>query len=62
MDEKKKPTMIKFSEMKENPSAEYGLDAIIYENGTTNRVDLNEKLKKKLKKKSDNCNFANEHK
>ena len=50
MYEKKKPTMIKFSEMKENPSAEYGLDEIIYENGTTNRVDLNEKLKKKLKK------------
>ena len=46
MDEKKKPTMIKFSEMKETPNAEYGLDAIIYENGTTNRKDLNKMLKK----------------
>ena len=43
--EKEKPIMIKFSELKENPNTEFCLDAIIYEDGTTNRKDLNEKLK-----------------
>ena len=37
--------MIKFSKMQENPNAEYVLDAVIYEDGTTNRKDLNEKLR-----------------
>ena len=44
--EKEKPTIIKFSEMKEKPGAKYGLDAVIYEDGTTNRKDLNKKQKK----------------
>ena len=45
--EKEKPIMINFSEMKEKYNAKYSLDAVIYEDGTTNRVDLNEKLKKR---------------